>query len=111
SSRFGPTVPVAPASFSVWQVLQPAVSNTCLPAVTSAAPPPAGVGVEGGGGDGGGAAVVAALVPVPVCVPATEATYAATSSASVPVTRSAGIPCGRCSWPLTEISPFGVETG
>src|SRR5262249_43904469 len=35
SSRFGPTVPVAAASFSVWQLLQPAVSKTCFPAVAS----------------------------------------------------------------------------
>src|SRR5262249_40764567 len=34
-SRFGPTVPVAPASFSVWQLAQPAVMKTCLPAVGS----------------------------------------------------------------------------
>src|SRR3954447_7187537 len=35
SSRFGPTVPDAPASFSVWQLAQPAVSKTCLPATRS----------------------------------------------------------------------------
>ena len=35
SSRFGPTVPLAPASLSVWQLLQPAVSKTCLPAAGS----------------------------------------------------------------------------
>ena len=35
SSRFGPTVPVAPASFSVWQLSQPAVAKTCLPAAAS----------------------------------------------------------------------------
>jgi len=35
SSRFGPTVPVAAASFRVWQLLQPAVSKTCLPAAGS----------------------------------------------------------------------------
>ena len=29
----GRPLPVAPASFSVWQLLQPAVSKTCLPAV------------------------------------------------------------------------------
>ena len=33
SSRFGPTVPVAPASASVWQPPQPALVKTALPAV------------------------------------------------------------------------------
>src|SRR5437763_14359825 len=33
SSRFGPTVPVAPASFSVWQPTQPALVNTAFPDV------------------------------------------------------------------------------
>src|SRR5205085_7245801 len=33
-SRFGPTVPVAPASFSVWQLVQPAFWNTALPWAT-----------------------------------------------------------------------------
>src|SRR5437588_11902734 len=33
TSRFGPTVPVAPAAASVWQPLQPEVpANTALPA-------------------------------------------------------------------------------
>src|SRR3954451_7950680 len=36
-SRFGPTVPEAPAAFSVWQFLQPASENTFAPAVL---PPP-----------------------------------------------------------------------
>src|SRR5436190_1200760 len=40
SSRFGPTVPVAPASFNVWQLVQPAVSKTCLPWATRFEPPP-----------------------------------------------------------------------
>ena len=35
SSRFGPTVPVAPASASVWQPTQPALMKTALPAVGS----------------------------------------------------------------------------
>src|SRR6478752_7948415 len=33
--RFGPTVPVAPASLSVWQAVQPALLNTVLPAAGS----------------------------------------------------------------------------
>ena len=37
SSRFGPTVPVAPASFSVWQLVQPAFSKICLPIARVAA--------------------------------------------------------------------------
>jgi hypothetical protein len=40
SSRFGPTVPVAPASFSVWQLVHPAVVKTCLPCATRLPPPP-----------------------------------------------------------------------
>ena len=36
SSRFGPTVPVAPASASVWQPPQPALVKTALPAVAIA---------------------------------------------------------------------------
>src|SRR6478736_9332435 len=31
-SRFGPTVPVEPASFRVWQPLHPALRKTALPA-------------------------------------------------------------------------------
>src|SRR5439155_24729864 len=38
SSRFGPTVPVAPASLSVWQLVQPAFSKTALPWATRLAP-------------------------------------------------------------------------
>src|SRR3954451_4241520 len=38
-SRSGPTVPLAPASLSVWQAAQPLAANTCLPAATLAAPP------------------------------------------------------------------------
>ena len=58
SSRFGPTVPLAPASFSVWQLLQPAVSKTCLPCAARSPPPllPPSV-VVGGGGLGRGARV------------------------------------------------------
>src|SRR6188474_2544278 len=44
SSRFGPTVPVAPASASVWHEVQPADSKTCLPAVAS---PEGSAGVVG----------------------------------------------------------------
>src|SRR5207249_1293012 len=33
SSRLGPTVPFEPASFSVWQPVQPALRNTFFPAV------------------------------------------------------------------------------
>ena len=57
SSRFGPTVPVAPASFSVWQLVQPAVWKTCLPAATCAPPPalpPPPLGFGGGAGEGVG---------------------------------------------------------
>src|SRR5689334_7934397 len=35
SSRFGPTLPCELASLSVWQPVQPADRNTCLPAVAS----------------------------------------------------------------------------
>jgi hypothetical protein len=35
SSRFGPTVPVEPASLSVWHAVQPAVVNTFFPAAAS----------------------------------------------------------------------------
>src|SRR4051812_37275469 len=46
--RFGPTVPVAFASASVWQLLQPFAVNSALPAaLVVLAPPPAGaVAVE-----------------------------------------------------------------
>ena len=44
ASRSGPTVPVAPASESVWQAAHPAEAKTCLPSATSA-----GVGRRGGG--------------------------------------------------------------
>ena len=40
SSRFGPTVPDAPASASVWQLPQPALANTCLPSTAPPPPPP-----------------------------------------------------------------------
>ena len=40
-SRFGPTVPVAFAAFSVWQPLQPALAKTALPATGSPARRPA----------------------------------------------------------------------
>jgi hypothetical protein len=30
-SRFGPMLPLVPASFSVWQPPQPAEAKTCLP--------------------------------------------------------------------------------
>src|SRR5262249_16174446 len=40
SSRFGPTVAVAPASFRVWQPTQPALAKTVFPAAGS----PAGAG-------------------------------------------------------------------
>ena len=39
SSRFGPTVPLRPASFSVWQLVQPAESKTCFPAAASPGSP------------------------------------------------------------------------
>src|ERR1044072_9342825 len=57
-SRFGPTWPCEPAAFSVWQVVQPALRKTALPATGSpvgfGAPPPpvvvvAGVEVWAGG--------------------------------------------------------------
>src|SRR5919198_6423512 len=44
-SRSGPVVPVAPASASVWQPLQPLEVNSCLPLGAGAAPPPAGTGL------------------------------------------------------------------
>ena len=84
SSRFGPTVPFAPASFSVWQLVQPAVSKTFLPSRDPPPPPAASVVVAcsvvvGGGGrrrrGGRGRPVVAPTA----ATPATEATYAATS--------------------------------
>ena len=47
SSRFGPTVPVAPASESVWQLPQPVEAKTSLPAAgsPSVAPPPSSLPV------------------------------------------------------------------
>src|SRR5437762_1044335 len=45
-SRFGPTVPFAPASASVWQLVQPAVWKLCLP--SASAPAAGGVGRRGG---------------------------------------------------------------
>src|SRR5215207_8608266 len=72
-SRFGPTLPLAPASESVWQPEQ-FVLKIALPSVASCPPPP----------------------PPPGCSftgsPATAATYEATASASSPSTRFAGIP-------------------
>jgi aminopeptidase len=96
SSRFGPTLPVAPASFSVWQFLQPAEPvKTALPAAAS---PGSAAGalvvravdvVEVAGGAGvvvvdvvdvddvvdGGAGVSAAFASTS-CVPVTQATAA-----------------------------------
>ena len=46
-SRFGPTVPVAPAAFSVWQPPQPAEAKTSLPAAGSPCAPDATVVVAG----------------------------------------------------------------
>src|SRR3954447_5399770 len=40
SSRFGPTWPVVPASFSVWQEPQGWLMKTTLPAAASPRPPP-----------------------------------------------------------------------
>src|SRR3954451_21601749 len=39
-SRFGPTFPVEPASFSVWQLPQPAEGKIALPSGPPAPPPP-----------------------------------------------------------------------
>src|SRR6266536_671299 len=89
-SRFGPTVPVAPASLSVWQLVQPAFWKTALPCATRSPPPPPVVVVAAVEVGGGPAVVVVA--PAAAETPATDATYAATSSASEPVTSLRGIP-------------------
>src|SRR5207247_11260426 len=60
-SRLGPTVPVAPAALSVWQLEQPALWKTLLPAV--ALPP-----------------LLAGAAPVVVAADVDWATNAATSS-------------------------------
>src|SRR5438132_8248817 len=43
-SRFGPTVPVEPASLSVWQFVQPALRKIVLPSVEVILPPPEHIG-------------------------------------------------------------------
>ena len=70
SSRFGPTVPLEPASASVWQPPQPAEAKIALPSVS----PP-----SGGAGFGGFAGSIGSPF---ASRPATAATYVATSSAS-----------------------------
>ena len=86
--------PPEPASFRMWQPPQPFAANTCLPVASAATlfvPPDevvvavVVVDVEAGADVAGAGAATAAL-------PATLATYAATSFASSPVTRSFGIP-------------------
>ena len=77
SSRFGPTVPVAPASASVWHDVQPAVSNTCLPAVASPEgaagvvvsppPPPEAGGATSPVGSASTSCVCAAHTTVVIC--------------------------------------------
>src|SRR6185503_2046575 len=89
-SRFGPTVPLAPASASVWQPAQ-FVVKIDLPSVAGWPPPPP--------------------PPEPGFTgrPATAATYVATASASSPSTMFAGIPgspdggstVGYAIWPRT----------
>ena len=65
-------MPVAPASFSVWQLVQPAVSKTCLPWATRSEPPPpvvvvaVAVVVPSVVVGGGGAVVVVAPVVAPI---------------------------------------------
>src|SRR5215208_4381395 len=80
SSRLGPTVPFVPASFRVWQDAQFDVKMALPSSAPPPPPPPAG-----GGGAGGGAATGASSLP------ATDATYVATESASSPSTRFFGI--------------------
>jgi hypothetical protein len=58
-SRFGPTVPVAPAGWNVWHVAHPFAAKTALPAAAFP-PPPADVVVA--------AVVVAACVVVAAAV-------------------------------------------
>jgi hypothetical protein len=85
-SRFGPTLPVAPASFSVWQPPQPAEEKICLPfgaAVVAVGPVPVVVVAVAGAG-------FVAVTPQ-FGLPAHLATYAATSFASWPRKRFAGI--------------------
>ena len=85
-------LPPEPAAFSVWQPPQPFAANACFPAASAAAAgAPAGVAVvvvdvEAGAGAGAGTGVTTAAFP------ATLATYAATSFASLPVTRFFGMP-------------------
>src|SRR5207244_245874 len=69
-SRSGPTVPFDPAGPNVWQLEHPAATKMSLPDVAAIFPPPAGAAVG---------------------FPATDATYAATASASLPVTGLRGM--------------------
>src|SRR3954466_13632437 len=87
-SRFGPTVPFAPAAFRVWQPEQPAEVKIVLPSVLFAPPPddslppapePAGAGHP--------SFFASASVR-----PATQETYVATASTSDPLTMFGGIP-------------------
>src|SRR3990172_3172828 len=56
SSRFGPIVPVPPASASTWHDPQPPSANTSLPATGSPAGAAGGSGGGGSAGGGGGGA-------------------------------------------------------
>src|SRR6059058_3477895 len=82
-SRFGPTVPVVPASFSVWQLAQFDV-KTALPsgAALVVVPPPPDVDVVAGAGF---------VAVTPHCGTAAHfAMYVATSFASWPWSKFAG---------------------
>lgn len=73
SSRFGPIVPVVPASARVWQFPQPAEAKTLLPSAVAGDGPGGGGGPgEGGGGAGEGGEGAGGDGAAPV--PATEAT-------------------------------------
>src|SRR5579864_2238394 len=77
ASRLGPTVPVAPASLSVWQPAQPTVWKMCFPG--DAAVAVVVVLVVGAAAGAGFAAVTPQLG-----LPAHFATYVAMSLASCP---------------------------
>src|SRR5205085_9401987 len=90
SSRFGPTVPVAPASFNVWQLAQPA------PPVKMASPGSASEEVVAA------AAVVVEAVVValddPWCLPTTQpAANATPASATATITMPASAATSRTS--------------
>src|SRR3954451_8816466 len=86
SSRFGPTLPLEPAAFSVWQPPHPAEAKTCLPAAASPFPVGAAAVVVG-------ADAVDAVCPgsEPLRVSVCTGDSPATSGLSLPKTSTAEI--------------------